>query len=294
MRSKTRPKPLPCLWACCSAALLWGAACSSQPEQARSLQLRCAHLEDYAWQDRDDDGQPNDFKPDVEVEALIRGLLAEPADLYILRGIGSEASLQHLQQHLKNGLHAHYLPGKDAFCGLGFLCASDQATLLPLERGSYSHLGREQVPMFGSLQLPLSEARKLLVVNAELPDADAPYERRRNEARLLRQALRPLLEDENNLLLLSIHAPEDPDSPMLRELRELGLRALRAIDVQGDAWTHHDKQRDLYRRDQWLFASPALVEWIVDHPRITDSPDLRLAGNTRHQFVELRPPAPAN
>jgi hypothetical protein len=140
--------------------------------------------------------------------------------------------------------------------------------------------------MFGSVRVRDSADRNLLLVNAQFPEPDAPYERRRNEARLLMQALRDPVADGEDVLL-SLHSREDPGSPMMRMLTEIGLVRLLPADTRGDHWTHRDPEGVVYRQDQWLFASPALAERLDPPGRVLDSPDLRAAGPFRHQLLEI-------
>ncbi len=254
---------------------------------AGELRIRAAALHDYGWQDRTGCGQPVDPKPAAEVEALLRDLEETTDDVLVLRGIGGAAALDDLHARLPGFSHAHYVPGPTPFEGLAFL--SRRPLSSPFEASSlqYRVRGRTHVPTFGSVEIALSDARNLSVWNARLPPGEAEYERRRNEARLLAQSLRPLLT-EGREVLLSLDAREPADSPMIRMLEEAGLLRLHPVDSRGDAWTHRDPEGLLYARDQWLFASPALATRLAEAPpSIRDTPGLRLAGPYRHQLLRV-------
>ncbi|GEM_PF-1262694 len=254
------------------------------------LSLRVCPLHDYAWQDRLGTGQPVDMKPEEERQALVQDLVHYPADLLILRGIGSSAALDHLKESLEergDTYQTWYHSGPTPYKGLGFLTASGvTATALDLSPVPYSIGPRRYLPMVGGIQISLSDGRTLLAVNAQLPTSDQSYERRRNEARLLAQQLRPLLT-EDALVLVSIQSRENSDSPITRLLTDLPLEWLRPVDDRGDSWVYRDPEGLEYRNDQWLFASPALKELITGQGNILDTPYLRAAGPYRHQRLNV-------
>jgi hypothetical protein len=224
-------------------------------------------------------------------------LLRDPPEILILRGLGSEAALEHLRADLETRGAAytpHYLPGPAPFAGLGFLSRVPGSRLRDgFQPSPYSIGSRRYLPMFGSLELPLSEHRNLHIVNAQLPPAEAEYERRRNEFRLLSQELKSLLEYEE-LVLVSLHTREDPDSPMARMLTETGLIPLKPVDGKGDRWTFRDPEGLEYLHDQWVLVSPALQVLLTDSGEILDTPELRTAGPNRHQVLRIRQKTPAN
>jgi len=230
------------------------------------------------------------MKPESERQPLLQDLIDYPAKLLILRGIGSSAALDHLQASLAERGETYqswYIPGPTPYEGLGFLSASDlNVTPLDISPVSYSIGTRRYLPMFGGIQISFSDGRKLLVVNAQLPDPTIGYERRRNEARLLAQQLRPLLTEEA-LVLLSVQCREKSDSPMTRLLTELPLEWLRPTDDRGDSWMYRDPEGLDYRNDQWLFVSPALKTLLSDQGDIHDSAYLRAAGPYRHQTLTI-------
>lgn len=250
--------------------------------------MRAAHLTDYAWLDRDGNGQPDNHKPEAARAALVRELAADPVDLLVLRGLGCATSLEHLQSALAEAgadyPHAVYIPGPTRYAGAGFL--SRVEPLASRDLHDHTHRVRDRVhrPLAGGVLLPGG----VWVWNAVAPSPGTAYERRRNEARLLAQALRPLLA-ENGLVLLSLHSREEPDSPMMRGFADIGMIPLPCVDDRGDGWTHRDPEGLNYRLDQWLFlgGAPGGELPVVS---ILDSPDLRAAGEFRHQRVALQLP----
>lgn len=253
------------------------------------MTLRIAHLTDYAWQDRHQTGQPVDFKPEQECEALYQSLREEQTDHLIVRGIGSRAAFDKLEQQLTGEDDVRrtlYLPGPDAYSGLAFFTTpsepptKDQESINLSDR-SYDVKGRTYAPLAGGVY-----TSGFWIWNAVWPAPSENYERRRNEARLLTQALRPLIQAGEDVLV-SLHSQENPDSPMFRMLEEVGLVQVIAADEQGDRWTHRDPEGVTYRQDQWIFATPALAARLEG--RILDTPDLRLAGEYRHQLLTLAP-----
>lgn len=270
---------------------LW--ACSPAPDAtpaAAALHIRIAPLHDYAWRDRRGTGQPVDMKPAAEREALIRALVDGNEDLVVVRGLGSEAALQHLCDALNAAGCSYqplYFPGPTVYQGLGLLFRDlALSPLSALNPTPYRIEEREYLPLFGGVKVPRPDKPPLWLVNARLPDPDAPYERRRNEARLLMQALREPVQ-QGQPVLLSIHSREEIDSPMMRMLTDTGLQRLPATDPRGDQWTHRDPEGVVYRQDQWLFASPALIDQMTTDAEVLDTPDLRTAGPYRHQRVQI-------
>jgi hypothetical protein len=232
------------------------------------------------------------MKPAVEREALLRSLSQNPADLLILRGIGSQAALHHLRDALAESGETYtavYLPSDSPYHGLGFLYRNLDLTSPPeLAPSPYTIDDHRYLPMFGSVHIQTSDTRNLTVFNARMPDVDKPYEQRRNEARILVQTLRSLLK-ENARVLVSLHSREEPDSPMMRMIMDTGLIPLKPVDAHGDHWTHRDPDGILYRQDQWLFASESLADTLENQGQILDSDDLKTAGPYRHQLLRLKP-----
>ena len=275
--------------------LLLSAACdgpASPDSKAAGFRIRAAHLSDYAWRDRRGTGQPVDMKPEPERAALLRALSSPSADLLILRGLGSRPALDHLQSELETTgtpyPHGFYIPGPDRYAGLGLLSQFPFDETRELSADRFRVRDREYRPTAGGVRLSIPGHPRLWIWNSRHPDPDEPYERRRNDARMLAQALRPLVEAGDELLV-SLHSREEADSPMLRVLRELGLSRVTPRDGRGDSWTHRDPDDVLYRQDQWMFATPGLVKSFAAPPEVFDSPDIRTAGSYRHQGVTLTP-----
>jgi len=257
---------------------------------ASGIELRVAHLTDLAWMDREQTGQPVDFMPPDRYQALLTDLTAFPSDILLLRGIGSQSALKKLSQDLPapagDPWHMTYIEGPTPYAGIGFLTTSPPAEVRSLSDQQYAVEGQRFQPLAGGIRIDGPETEPIWIWNAQLPEPDADYENRRNEARLLSQALRPLV-DKGDHLLLSVHCREESDSPMIRMITDAGLVQIHAEDSKGDRWTHRDPDGRVYLLDQLLFASPALATSLPTPPRIHSSPELRTAGAFRHQRVEL-------
>jgi len=287
----TRKKKRTNLFSLLVCALLLPACSREQPSaDPLGTELRVAHLTDLAWQDRNQSGQPTEFMPGERFDAVLEDLNRVPADVLILRGIGSRASLQKLQQELQAryqlNMHPTYIPGPTPYEGIGFLTRSAPKETVSLSGQSYEVEGHQYHPMAGGIRMLTGDEPGTWIWNATLPEPEADYELRRNEARLLSQAVRPYLESDLPLLL-SVHCREDMDSPMIRMLTDTGLVQLVAEDEKGDRWTHRDPEGRIYQLDQLLFASPALIRDLPRPPRLHEHPALRLAGEFRHQRVWL-------
>ena len=258
-------------------------------EAVPALRIRLAHLHDYGWQDRDGGGQPDDPKPEAERQALLHSLLARPGDVLVLRGLGGESALYDLRDALgKQGgdfPHAVHVPGPGPFASIGFLCGKSPGRARDLTGQNFRVGTRTHAPLAGGILVSNEVAGAIWIWNAEGSDPGDDYERRRNEARLLAQALREQI-NAGQAVLLSLHCREDAQSPMMRMLGEAGLQALLPVDDRGDGWTHRDPQSLNYRRDQWIFASTNLLPRL--DAKVIDEPGLRLAGPFRHQVVDVR------
>ena len=254
-----------------------------------TLSLRAANLQDYAWQDRQHSGQPTEMKPEAERQALLRELSAHPADLLVLRGLGSEAALQHLRQALEEQdvgyPNPFYVPGPTVYAGLAFLSKVPLTQKLELSGQRYRIKDQSFQPLAGCVMISTPRFPRLWIWNSQAPDPEASYEQRRNDARILATTIKAQLE-QGDAVLLSLHSREAPDSPMFRLLEESGLQRLIPEDRNGDSWTFRDPEGVLYRQDQWLFASPDLAG-ALPQSVVYDSPDLRQAGAYRHQGLQL-------
>jgi hypothetical protein len=226
--------------------------------------------------------------PQERYQALLTDFTAFPSDVLVLRGIGSHAALTKLSRDLPAPADtpwtATYISGSTPYAGIGFLTRSPPTDIRSLSDQRYEVEGRTFQPMAGGIRILGQDGDPTWIWNASLPEPDANYETRRNEARLLAQAVRPLVANGEHLLL-SMHCREDPDSPMVRMITDTGLVEIFAEDAKGDHWTHRDPDGRVYRLDQLLFASPALLDSLPMSPRIHSSPELRTAGAFRHQRV---------
>lgn len=252
--------------------------------EAASLRIRISPVDDYAWLDRNQSGQPDQFKPADERKNLYEDLTAQPPDLLLLRGLGHPETLEHLQQALETRgarlEHSLYLPGPDRYRGIGFLSQNPFDETLDLSTQIFRIRGRTHQPFAGAVRIG-----NLWIWNAKAPPPDFDYEQRRNEARLLSQAIRAQ-QAEGREVLLSLHSREEPGSPMLRMISETGLEEIQAADERGDRWTFRDPDHTNYRRDQWLFASPRIAA-SIGSAQVIDTPALRIAGPFRHQVLTL-------
>lgn len=229
--------------------------------------------------------------PQERYEALLNDLTATLSDILVLRGLGSRAALDKLQVDLSQtsgqDFTSTYIADDTPYAGLGFLTRRPPLEKNSLSSERYEVEGETYQPLAGGIRISHPGQTDVWIWNAALPEAEADYEKRRNESRLLSQALRPHLA-KGDALLLSLHCREDPESPMIRMLTEIGLRQIYAEDHTGDRWTHRDPQGRVYLLDQLLFASPALLDLLDEQPRIHSTPALRQAGEFRHQRLQLQ------
>ncbi len=291
-RSRSRAEPACRLTGVLALCVLTACDSGEQPDPPPTgLRLRVAHLSDYLWTDRDGDRQPDEFKPAAECAALLRELSRHPADVWVIRGIGSSNSLQRLHGELSAeadvSMQCFYAPGETVFHGVGFLSTVPFEHTRELSHLRFTVRDLPGQPLAGAVRIRHPDLDPFWLWNVEWPGPEADYERRRNEARQLVQVVKRQLR-AGEPLLISLHNREEDNSPMTRMLREAGLHQVRVTDDRGDAWTHRSPGGTRFRRDQELWASTPLPFRIAE-ARILDSPDLRTAGEFRHQWLRLLP-----
>lgn len=235
------------------------------------------NLNRFCYDDRDGDGQANDFKPDAEIQAEMTVIQDESPDVLACMEMGEASSFQRFRDELKKrGLdypHVEHLVRPDIQTHLALLSRFPIVARLPITNESYTIL-RESIPVqhgFLCADIQVNDHYRFKIIAAHLKskrfNEAGQTEMRRNEARLLNKNVRHFLADCTNQNLLVVGDLNDrPDSSALREAigkQQRVLADLRPADFLGDTWTHMVKSEDTYDRTDYVLCSPAMLREAV-------------------------------
>lgn len=230
----------------------------------------------FSYEDRDRDGQRDNFKPEEEIEGVMGVLARARPDVLAIQEIGDETAFEIFQQRLrKAGIdypHHDYLLQPQSSVGLAVFSRFPIAARLSITNESYS-IGSEELPVQrGFLVVDLQvnpEYRFRLIVahlKSKLFSPLGQTEMRRNEARLLNKHVRRMLNRHPDLNLVVVGDMNDNiTSAPLREL--IGappyLVDLRPRDSVGDIWSHFWEFQESYERLDYIFVSEAMLPEVV-------------------------------
>lgn len=255
------------------------------------------NLRNYGWDDRDGGGQPDDFKPEAEREAVAEALGSIRPDVLAIQEIGDAAALEDFVLQLgRKGLRFDYVHGHPRSRAGDSMAVFSRFPIVETRAHTNEtyRIGRTELPVLrGVLDVTLEVAPnyRFRLMTAHLKSkayhALGQTEMRRNEARLLGQLARRALKEDPNLNLLVVGSlNDDPLSAPLRECTgpegPEGLIDLRPADSAGDVWTHFNGELDLYSRVDYLLASPGMAlenlsgnTCVVRHPAAARASDHR-------------------
>ncbi len=238
--------------------------------------LMTYNLKRFSYEDRDRDGQKDNFKPENEIEAILSLLQKNRPDVLAVQEIGDDASFAILTQRVaKAGLdypHQAYLMNREATVGLAVLTRFPITSSQPITNETYT-IGSEQLPVQrGFLQVDIEvnpHYRFTLLVahlKSKLYHPLGQTEMRRNEARLLNKNVRRLLSKQPERNLVVVGDMNDTfTSAAVREL--IGsprcLHDLRPQDSVLDVWTHFWAAQESYERLDYILVSDGMKSEVV-------------------------------
>lgn len=247
------------------------------PAQAGGeFSLMTYNLKRFSYEDRDRDGQKDNFKPENEIEAILSLLQKNRPDVLAVQEIGDAASLAVLTQRLaKAGLdypnHAYFM-NEGATVGLAVLTRFPITSSQPITNETYT-IGSEQLSVqrgFLQVDIEVSPAYQFTLMVAHLKSKLyhplGQTEMRRNEARLLNKNVRRLLskQPERNLVVVG-DLNDTFTSAAVREL--IGsprcLHDLRPQDSVLDVWTHFWAAQESYERLDYILVSDGMKAEVV-------------------------------
>lgn len=288
------------VWGCrallVSTLLFTQLSCSRAAEPAASGQPSHADLESalrpakgefsvmsynmmrFQFDDRDNDGQANEFKPQEEIDAVMSIVRSVSPDVLACIEMGDAIAFKRFQDELKKvGLvypHAEHLMIPGSHTHLALVSRFPIVSRQNITNETYS-IGTNTVPVqrgFLSVDVQVNDNYRFRIVTAHLKSKRfstlGQTEMRRNEARLLNKNVRHFMDEQTNLNLLVVGDLNDtPKSAAIREAigKPEVLVDLHPKDVYGDTWTHLFYPEESYERIDYALCSPAMAREAVSN-----------------------------
>lgn len=258
------------------------------------------NLRQYRLQDRDEGPDPLSPRPRPEADALFDVIRKASPDVLAVQEMGDPDAWTDFKNRLRAaGLqyrYEEYLRADPNDSNLALLSRFPVVGRFPRTNDVYT-IGPSQFPVrrgFLDVEIEVNPDYRFRLVAAHLKSkvfhAYGQAEMRRNEARLLGNHARALLNQNPDLNLLVLGDFNDvPDSRVLREIRTYQdksiLLDLRPADPSGDAWTRR-APNDVHERVDYLLASPAMArEILLDKTTVSRDPILLPATDHRPLFA---------
>lgn len=232
----------------------------------------------FSYEDRDRDGQRDNFKPEEQIAAVLSVIKAVRPDVLAVQEVGDADSFEILKRRLAGiGLeypHTEYFILPHATVGLAVLSRFPIVQRLNITNETYT-IGGESLPVrrgFLCVDIQVSPRYKFRLINVHLKSKlfhpAGQSEMRRNEARLLNKHVRKMLERSKHLNLVVVGDMNDNiTSSTLREIigRPAYLFDTRPADEVGDVWTHYWDAQETYTRIDYILVSAAMQkEWVPE------------------------------
>ncbi len=279
-----------------SGLLMAGVLLASGPARGQDeFSLMTYNLNRFSYEDRDRDGQKDNFKPEEEITAILAILKNNRPDVLAIQEIGDAASFAIFTQRVAAaGLvypHQEYLMMPEATVGLAVLSRFPIVQRDPITNETYS-IGEETLPVqrgFLNVAIEVNPAYRFRLLVAHLKSKRfhplGQTEMRRNEARLLSKNIRRILDQDPDLnLVLAGDLNDHIRSAALRELvgKQPMLHDLRPRDALGDLWSHYWDQEETYARLDYLLVSDGMKpEVVTGRCRVVSDPLTRVASDHR-------------
>ncbi len=235
------------------------------------------NLMHYGLEDRDGDGQANDYKPDAEVRAIHALIKEVRPDILVVQEMGRREVFQEFKQRLdKAGLTFPYeefvVRGKSKD-HLALLSRFPIVARYPRTNDTYTlDYARVYVSRgYLDVEIAVNEHYRFRLMAAHLKSKVfhplGQSDMRRNEARILGQHVRKMLKKTPALNLLVVgDMNDDPNSSVLREITEKYGRVLHDLhprDCVRDAWTLVQTKVDHHYRYDYLLASDGMLHEVM-------------------------------
>lgn len=245
-------------------------------DAADEFSLMTYNVMRFSYEDRDKDGQKDNFKPEEQITALLEVLKKNHPDVLAVEEMGDVASFTIFTQRVAAvGLdypHSEYFIMPEASIGLAVLSRFPIVQRHHIANETYT-IGHETLPVqrgFLNVDIQVNpEYRfRLLVAHlkSKLYHPLGQTEMRRNEARLLNKNVRRMLKRNPELNLVVVGDMNDTiRSAVLRELigSPPSLFDLRPKDAVGDLWTHFWDYQESYERLDYILVSEGMQPEVV-------------------------------
>lgn len=253
------------------------------------------NLRRFGYEDRDRDGRRNDFKPEVEIQAVLAVIGQVRPDVLALQEVGEGDSFDILIRRLKEaGLdypHSDFFILPPMTIGLGLLSRFPITGRHHITNETYT-IGGVELPVrrgFMVVDIQVNPRYKFRLFNVHLKSKvfhpAGQSEMRRNEARLLGKHVRRTIDRQKNLNVMVVGDMNDSfNSSTLREVigRPPYLFDLRPRDFLGDLWTHFFPDEEVYSRIDYILVNEAMKPevvtskcFVVRHPLAATASDHR-------------------
>lgn len=232
----------------------------------------------YGLADRDGDGQKTEAKPQGEREAVVAVIAAAHPDVLAVQEIGNPSIFEEFRFALKQAgvdlPNVQYLQRGQSEKNLAVLTRFPIVSSEQLTDDQYS-IGEAKVSVlrgFLHVEIEVNPQYRFHLLVAHLKSKVfhvlGQTEMRRNEARLLNNHVRRLLQSDPAANLAVVGDLNDTyQSAALHEAlgeRKRCLEELRPADGVGDVWTHYDAKDDEYGRIDYILVSPGLKPEVVE------------------------------
>lgn len=242
------------------------------------------------------------YKPEEEIQALVKVITTANADLLGLCEIGTRADLEHLKARLKkHGLaypYTEYVDGIDSVRHLALLSKKPIKTTHSQTDLSY-HIGNVEFPFRrGLLHITITFAGKPLHLLGVHYKSKRPIkvadqaEMRLREAHLTRDAIDKIfLQNPQASILLYGDCNDSFKSPTISTLKghyrsKTRLTPLNLHDSRGEYWTHFWNYQREYSVFDYNFCSLALLPMVqTTKSFIIDSEEVLTASDHRPLFI---------
>lgn len=272
------------------------------PPAKDEFSLMAYNLWRFSYEDRDRDGQKDNFKPEEQIAALVSIVTNANPDVLAVQEIGDGDSFEILKNRLNAAgmkyTDSEYFVLTNATVGLAVLSRFPIVARQNITNESYS-VGAERAPVARGflcvdIQVNPDYTFRLFVAHlkSKVYHPLGQTEMRRSEARLLNKHIRRMVNRDKKLNLVVVGDMNDTiTSAPLRELigTPAYLNDLRPADFVGDIWTHEWSYREEYSRIDYVLVGDAMLpEVVAEKCYLPREPRARVASDHRPVFTVFK------
>ncbi len=235
------------------------------------------NLDRFGYHDRDGDGQPNNPKPEIEVEAVIALIFDVSPDILALQEIGGPQIIEDLRNRLEHyGLrydYVEYLRRDESELNMAVLSRYPIVSRRSKLEDAYT-IGEARLPVTRGIldvDIEIRPSHIVRMMTAHLKSKTyhplGQTEMRRNEARLLNNHVRHALNENPGLhLIVAGDMGDGIGSAALRTITGTEGEYLvdtRPSDSFGEIWTYFNADQEEYLRHDYILCSINMVPLLV-------------------------------